>query len=84
MKVKVIVPKEKVRIHLPVPLSLIFNRLTCPIIAHFATKYTEGLILEGDQLYEIVQTLKQSKKIYGHYDLVDIETSEGEIVKISL
>ena len=84
MRVKVVDPKQHVRMNIPIPLSLIFNRLTCPLIAHFATKYTEGLILEGDQLYRIIQSLKQSRKINGHYDLVDIETSEGEKIKISL
>ena len=84
MRVKVIIPKDNIKLNIPVPLGIFLNRLTCPLIAHFATKYTEGLYIDGDQLHQIAKSLKQSKKIHGHYTLVDIESSDGEIVKIEI
>ena len=84
MRVKVIVPKDNFKFDLPVPLGLFINRLTCPMIAHYANKYTKGYHLNSEQLYRLFKCLKDSKKTYGHYDLVDIESSDGEIIKISL
>ena len=84
MRVQVIIPKDNVNINIPVPLGLFLNRITCPIAAYFATKYTEGLIIEGQQLYEMIKVLKNSKKAFGHYDLVDIKSKDGEIIKIRI
>ena len=82
MRIQVIQPKENMNINIPVPLGLFINRLTCPILTRYANKYMKGYMIESNQLYRLCKCLNESKKYFGHYDLVDIQTSDGEIIKI--
>ena len=84
MKIQVIAPKDNVKIFIPIPNSLFMNRLICKLMIHYANKYTNEYKITNDQLYQLFRCLKESKKLIGRYDLIDIETSEGEIIKISL
>ena len=84
MRIKVIVPEENININFPVPLGLFLNRITCPLLAKYANKYTNGFNIDGNQLFELIKVLNDSKKIFGHYDLVDIESKDGEIIKIRI
>ena len=84
MKIRVISPKDHVNIFVPIPNALIMNRLTCLMMIRCVNKYTKGYLIESDQLFQLVKCIKDSKKIYGHYDLLEIATKDGDIVKISV
>lgn len=84
MIIKIKVPEDNFNLTLPVPLSLFINRLTCPLIANYVNKYAEGIKLDSKQLYQLFKCLNDSKKVFGHYDLVNIESSEGEIILIKM
>ena len=84
MKIQIVDPKENTNIKFYVPLGLVFNRLTCLLLAKSANQYTNGIELTSQQLYELMKCLKESKKIFGHYDLVSVESSDGEIVNIRI
>lgn len=49
-----------------------------------AVKNNTEIPLTKEQVKELVGALKKAKRIYGHLTLVDIETAQGEIVKIVL
>ena len=84
MKIRVISPKDNVKICIPLPNTLIMNRLACSLLTRCSNKYTKGYMIDSNQMYKLMQCLKDSKKVFGHYKLVDIETSEGEIIQIEI
>lgn len=84
MIVKINVPQKRIKLILPIPLSLFFNRLTCPLMAYFATKYTEDLYIDSNQLYELFKCLKESKKEFGHYNLVNVQSRDGMFIEIRI
>lgn len=81
MKIKAIVPNDHIHLNLVIPNALIMNR----VIFHFICKSInrqKQLPIDEKQLYRLTKALKDSKKIFGNYDLVDIESKGGEIIKI--
>lgn len=84
MKIQIIQPKENKKIQFSIPLGFIFNRFTCSLITSYANKYTNGIKISSNQMIQLMKCLKESKKDFGHYDLVNIETNDGEIVIIRI
>ena len=84
MRIKVI-SKER-RLNLVLPTRLIFS----PMLVHFglriarkyAPKETEHLPPEG--VAALCDEICKIKKQYGRYELVDIQSADGELVKIIL
>lgn len=76
--------KEKKPIRVWIPNSLLTSRLTMMIARTAINKEKEQLPVNMDQLETVMKALKDSVNIFGHYELVNIESSDGEIVKIVL
>jgi len=49
-----------------------------------AIKNKADIPLTKDQLHQLVDALKEARRIHGKLTLVDIETAQGEIIKIVL
>lgn len=49
-----------------------------------ALKKNSEIPLTKEQVKQLVRALKEAKRTYGHLTLVDIETAQGDIVKIVL
>lgn len=49
-----------------------------------AIKNNADIPLTKEQLRLLVDALKESKRMYGHLTLVDVQTAQGEIIKIVL
>ena len=72
-------------IRLVLPTNLIFS----PVIAHvacFALRFTPDDVpsISPDALKALFAEFRRIKKRYGTWQMVDMETSSGEIVKIIL
>lgn len=84
MKIKVIDPQENLNLNFVIPNGFLMNRFLFHIIYKSIQKSTNQLPLEEEKIYLLIHALKQSKKQFGSYDLVDIESKDGEIVKIRI
>ena len=84
MKIIVCEPNENRNIHLWIPNSLLMNRLTLMIVHKALEDKTADISLNEKQLKAIMKELKKSFQYFGHFELVSIESNNGEIVKIIL
>ncbi len=82
MKILIQDPQENKNIRLFIPNGLLINRLSIAIMMQ-ALK-DQDIPFDKEQLKPILQELKNCVKTFGHFDLVDIETSDGEKVLIRL
>ena len=84
MKIYIHEADEEKDIRLNIPNGLIFNRLgTMTAGKMIKNRATEARITEK-QMKRMMKEMKKAIKQFGHFELVDIETSEGEIIKIVL
>ena len=79
MKVKI--KTKEIRITLYFPTSLVLNYFGVSIGLYMAKKYVSIADVEKS---EIVKQLKQCKKQYKKLTLVEVRTSEGEEVEVTL
>lgn len=71
---KIVVYNDKHKFKLRLPLSIIKIKKI-------------NLVLDGEEINvvkEVYRVLKDYKKKYGNFDLVDIESADGEKVKITI
>ena len=64
------------------PTGLIANGLTTGIIRGQLKK--EGIILTGKQTARLIKELKQYKETHPDWNLVEVDKSNGDTVKIKL
>lgn len=78
----VILSNEGPSIRLPIPSGLFLNR----IIAGFAPKYLKeyGVSITKDQAIAFVKVLNQYRHKHPDWVLVEVQSSEGDYVKIKL
>lgn len=81
MRIKVRTPDAKFTLLLP--NLLLFNRLTGSLLTKAATAHL-GIDVDARQAGRLLAELRKIKKKYGRFTLVDVETADGEIVKITL
>lgn len=83
---KIHVTSEDHNIHLWIPTNLFFN----PMVAHFAVRYglrhapDSARNISPDAMDSLFAEFRRIKKQYGRWELVDMETSTGDKVKIVL
>lgn len=70
-------------IQLIIPNAFLMNHLVANIGAHMVNQQNDIQINSKD-IYKLFHTLKESKKIFGNYCLVEVESNDGEIVHIEL
>lgn len=70
-------------IQLNIPNSLFMNRLVASIGSNVVKK-TNDIQISSKDIYKLFKALKDSKQTFGNYCLVEVESSDGEIVRIDL
>lgn len=73
-------------LNLSFPTKLLFGRNAVRIINTIGRQYAVDVLdkIPPDALETMCAQLRQTKERYGTWDLVDIETADGKIVKIIL
>lgn len=84
MKIYIHEPEEEKNIRLTIPNGVIFNKLGAMIAGRVIEENTQENTITKEQLKRLMKEIKRYVKQFGHFDLVDIETSDGEIIKITL
>ena len=77
--------KNKHPIAFTIPNSLIFGKLSKIIIMYsIKANATQVPDIDYNQVSKLLDGLRDYVKQYGHFDLVDIESSDGTIIKITI
>ncbi len=71
------------RFTIPFPLRLVLNSVTIPIIAGCTNKYSD-FPLKEEHLKALCKELVNAKRSFGKLVLVDVSSSDGSKVKITL
>ena len=66
-----------------IPNFLLMNRIVANIGAGVVKK-TNDIQISSKDIFKLFKVLKDSKKIFGNYCLVEVESNDGEIVHIEL
>ena len=84
MKIYIHEPEEEKNIRLTIPNGVIFNKLGAMIAGKVIEENTQENTITKEQLKRLMKEIKRYVKQFGHFDLVDIETSDGNFLKICL
>ena len=70
----------------PIPTGLIFSKATVWIADHFGRKYAGEAMknIPPEAMDALFAEFRRIKKKHGAWELVEAESSEGEIVRITL
>lgn len=83
---KIRVKSGDANINLVFPTNLIFGRLTVKLIHAFGRKYA-GEALEKippEAMEKLFAELRRIKKKHGSWELVEVESADGSIVRVTL
>ena len=86
MKIK-IVEENKKRFCLILPTRLLFNALSATLLPVFAKRELEkqGIHMKAKDLRKFVRVFYKTRRHFGgRLDIVEVKSSEGDIVKITL
>ena len=83
---RILVKDDEHTIQLWLPTALIFSSLTAEIAAHSMRKYVKDprVSLTSWQLRAIFAEMRRIKHSHGRWELVDVQSADGEKVKIIL
>jgi len=83
---KILVHDEEHDLRIVIPTALIFSRATAWLVNHFGRKYAEDAMsrISPEALKLLFVEFRRIKKKHGSWELVDVESSDGEKVKIIL
>ena len=83
---KIIIKSNKQNLKFYFPTRLIFSRTAARIANIVGRKYASDTMsaISPEALETLCTELGKIKKCYGKWDLVDIESSDGSIIKIIL
>ncbi|WP_071441910.1 hypothetical protein [Traorella massiliensis] len=84
MKIYIHEPEEEKDIRLTIPNGVIFNKLGAMIAGRVIEENTQENTITKEQLKRLMKEIKRYVKQFGHFDLVHIETSDGNFLKICL
>ena len=78
--------KDEKNINLVLPTSLVLSDLTALIAANAINKKaeTKECKISSRDLCKLMAAMRKIKKKYGRFELVDIQSADGDIVKIVL
>ena len=77
MRIKVISPEEKVKINISIPTVLIKSRLVLNSINKYA-----GVDIDADIFRKMYKSLRSYIKENGHFNLVEVNSKDGNYIKI--
>ena len=83
---KIQIQSQDIRLTLYLPTNLLFIRGTMWLANHLGRKYPGPALdaIPPQALEALFAELRRVKKKYGHWDLVEVESSDGEHVRIQL
>lgn len=83
---KIRIKDDKMNLCLRFPTRLIFSKTIARIANSAGQKYASGAMqsIPPEALEAIFAELRRTKDKYGRWELVDIESSKGEMVQIIL
>lgn len=84
MKIYIHEPEKEKDINLTIPNGVIFNKLGAMIAGRVIEENTQENTITKEQLKRLMKEIKRYVKQFGHFDLVHIETSDGNFLKICL
>lgn len=70
-------------IKIRIPNSIIMNRFVASIGSR-TIKQTNNIQISSNDLNQLFKAIKESKRMFGNYCLVEVESNDGEIVRIEL
>ena len=70
------------RIVIPLPTGLVFNSLTASIAVRAAAEH--GVVMSAAQMRRFFRAVKAYKRAHPDWVLVDVQSADGEAVKIKL
>lgn len=70
----------------PLPTTLVFSRGTAWLANHFGRKYAEDMFkdIPPQAMKAMMAEFRRIKKKYGTWELVDVESADGQRVKVIL
>ena len=71
-------------IRILLPTGLVFSRLTAMIGVAVIKKYAPERGISAKQIDALFAEFRRIKRRYGRWELVDVESADGQIVKIIL
>lgn len=77
MRIKVISPEEKVKINISIPNILIKSKLVLNSINKYA-----GVDIDCDIFRKMYKSLRSYIKENGHFNLVEVNSKDGNYIKI--
>lgn len=83
---RILVKDDEHTIRLWLPTALIFSSLTAEIAAHCMRKYVKDprVNLTSRQLRALFAEMRRIRHRHGSWELVDVQSADGEKVKIIL
>lgn len=82
MRIQINDGEHNIRILLPT--QLVFSRLTAKIGAAAIKKYAPERSLTPQQIDAVFAEFRRVKRTYGSWELVDVRTHDGQIIKVIL
>ncbi len=84
MRIRVISGKD--RIHLILPTGLVFSRATVWLAERVGRKYAPGAMkdIPPEAMDAIFSEFRKIKRKYGKWDLVEVESADGDRVSVKL
>ena len=82
MKIKI--RSENHRISLRLPTGLLLNRFTARIAASALNQDRDESYITPDQMYLLFQRLKEIRQDFRGLTLVEVDSAEGDVVRITL
>lgn len=81
MKVIIVDPTENKNIHLSIPNGIALNRY---VLSYILKKSSCKYSISNKQITKLAKEIKNSLKYLQHYELVNVESKDGEIIKLIL
>ena len=83
---RIIIRSAEKDLKILLPTNMIFSAPVAWLGARYGRNHSDDSAKEitPEQLQALFAILRKAKRMYGHYDLVDIESSDGTQVKIVL
>ena len=83
MRIIVESPGER-RIHIRIPTAIVLNRLTAKLFTKAAKRHLGEGSLETRDLYPLLRAVRQAKRRFPKWELVNLQEADGEHIQIRL
>lgn len=78
----VVKSNERPNIQLPIPTGLVLNRFAARFVSRYLKDY--GINISKEQTITFIKALNQYRRKHPNWVLLEVQSSDGEYVKIKL